>query len=269
MGSPLGPARAARESAPMLACCVRRSPDDDVSATSLPGERRPIAPHAVALAHPHQALSLCHSGAARVTRGPPDRCRLGNALGRCAAWRQAAAATVAGPAARLHGTSGIGPERGRRRRPASESPVAPRYGRGARAGPSLAPAAAAAARGRSRREDGRPARAAVVGSATPRARPQPQLPRHTPPLTTVRAQQSACCCHAAALLAATRRPRPLSPFSRGWPYGALVASIFKSCMVLVQIGVSANYPPPAREARVCRENDTLSISRALSWSRCF
>ena len=187
MGSPLGPARAARESAPMLACCVRRSPDDDVSATSLPGERRPIAPHAVALAHPHQALSPCHSGAARVTRGPPDRCRLGNALGRCAAWRQAAAATVAGPAARLHGTSGIGPERGRRRRPASESPVAPGYGRGGRSGPSLAHAAAAAARGRSRRKVGRPARAAVVGSATRPARPRPQLPRHTSPLTTVRA----------------------------------------------------------------------------------
>ena len=157
----------------------------------------------------------------------------------------------------------FGRERGRRRRPASESPVAPRYGRGARAGPSLAPAAAAAARGRSRREDGRPARAAVVGSATPRARPQPQLPRHTPPLTTVRAQQSACCCHAAALLAATRRPRPLSPFSRGWPYGALVASIFKSCMVLVQIGVSANYPPP-RARRVCAARTTPSLYRARS-----
>ena len=168
-GVSAGPARAARESAPMLACCVRRSPDDDVSATSLPGERQPIAPHAVALAHPHQALSPCHSGAARVTRGPPDRCRLGNALGRCAAWRQAAAATVAGPAARLHGTSGVGPERGRRRRPASESPVAPGYGRGPRAGPSLAHAAAAAARGRSRRKVGRPARAAVVGMVIVRA----------------------------------------------------------------------------------------------------
>ena len=233
MGSPLGPARAARESAPMLACCARRSPDDDVSATGWPGERRPIAPHAVALAHPHQTLSPCHSTAARVTRGPPDRCRLATH------WDDALRGGRQPP--RPWGRAGcaaardecFGRERGRRRRPASESPVAPRYGRGARAGPSLAPTAAAAARGRSRREDGRPARAAVVGSATPRARPQPQLPRHTPPLTTVRAQQSACCCHAAALLAATRRPRPLSPFSRGWPYGALVASIFKSCMVLV------------------------------------
>ena len=169
----------------------------------------------------------------------------------------------AGPAARLHGTNasavsagaGGGPLRNRpsRRATAEEPALAPHWH-------PLLPL---------QRADGRPARAAVVGSATPRARPQPQLPRHTPPLTTVRAQQSACCCHAAALLAATRRPRPLSPFSRGWPYGALVASIFKSCMVLVQIGVSANYPPPAREARVCRENDTLSISRALSWSRCF
>ena len=136
-GVSAGPDRAARESAPMLACCVRRSPDDDVSATSLPGERRPIAPHAVALAHPHQALSLCHSGAARVTRGPPDRCRLGNALGRCAAWRQAAAATVAGPAARLHGTSGSalsagaggGPLRNRpsRRDTAEEAALAPHW----------------------------------------------------------------------------------------------------------------------------------------------
>ena len=209
MGSPLGPARAARESAPMLACCARRSPDDDVSATGWPGERRPIAPHAVALAHPHQTLSSCHSTAARVTRGPPDRCRLATH------WDDALRGGRQPP--RPWGRAGcaaardecFGRERGRRRRPASESSVAPSYGRGARAGPSLAPTAAAAARGRSRREDGRPARAAVVGSATPRARPQPQLPRHTPPLTTgtVRAQHAAASCPTCRC----RRTRPRAP----------------------------------------------------------
>ena len=112
----------------------------------------------------------------------------------------------------------FGRERGHRRRPASESPVAPSYGRGARAGPSLAPAAAAAARGRSRREGGRPARAAVVGSATPPARPQPQLPRHTPPLTTVRAAaRAACCCRQLPYLPPHAAPAPACPPSlRGW-----------------------------------------------------
>lgn len=242
MGSPLGPARAARESAPMLACCARRSPDDDVSATGWPGERRPIAPHAAALAHPHQTLSPCHSTAARVTRGPPDRCRLGHALGRCAAWRQAAAATVAGPAARLHGTNGPavsagtggGPLRNRpsRRATAEEPALAPHWH-------PLLPLQRAAALGA--RVADRRARRWWVARCHP-----PALSRSY--RGTRRRDHGARRCARsmllppAALPAATRRPRPQPVpllFAVG-PHGTLVASIFKSRLVLVHAGVSAS-----------------------------